>query len=149
MGKLQLEPCSIDVEDVLCWLSKVCTEEDLACLTLLVCVNVIYNDNANFTSETDNPHISSVEFVSLIVVSWSLFTKDVHVKFCKVDFTYKLLRTAFLASLWTLYDSVKAAKAAGDAKAQKKLDAAKVSADKAIAKTDYEEVWEEVIDSLL
>ena len=69
MGKLQLEPCSIDVEDVLCGLSKVCTEEDLACLTLLVCVNVIYNDNANFTSETDNPHISSVEFVSLIVVS--------------------------------------------------------------------------------
>ena len=41
-------------------------------------------------------------------------------------------------NLWTLYDAVKAAKAAGNAKAeaaaQKKLDAAKVSAKKAIAK---------------
>ena len=40
--------------------------------------------------------------------------------------------------LWTLYDAVKAAKAAGNAKAeaaaQKKLDAAKASAEKAIAK---------------
>ena len=40
--------------------------------------------------------------------------------------------------LWTLYDAVKAAKAAGNAKAeaaaQKKLDAAKAAADKAIAK---------------
>jgi hypothetical protein len=41
-------------------------------------------------------------------------------------------------NLWALYDAVKAAKAAGNAKAeaaaQKKLDAAKVSAKKAIAK---------------
>ena len=41
-------------------------------------------------------------------------------------------------NLWALYDAVKAAKAAGDAKAeaaaQKKLDAAKVAADKAIVK---------------
>ena len=41
-------------------------------------------------------------------------------------------------NLWALYDAVKAAKEAGDAKAeakaQKKLDAAKASADKAIAK---------------
>ena len=41
-------------------------------------------------------------------------------------------------NLWALYDAVKAAKDAGDAKAeakaQKKLDAAKASADKAIAK---------------
>ena len=40
--------------------------------------------------------------------------------------------------LWALYDAVKEAKAAGNAKAeaaaQKKLDAAKVAADKAIAK---------------
>ena len=40
--------------------------------------------------------------------------------------------------LWDLYDAVKAAKAAGnakaEAKAQKKLDAAKAAADKAIAK---------------
>ena len=41
-------------------------------------------------------------------------------------------------NLWALYDAVKAAKAAGNAKAeasaQKKLDAAKASAEKAIAK---------------
>ena len=41
-------------------------------------------------------------------------------------------------NLWALYDAVKAAKAAGDAKAeaaaQKKLDAAKAAAEKAIAK---------------
>ena len=41
-------------------------------------------------------------------------------------------------NLWALYDAVKAAKAAGDAKAeakaQKKLDIAKISADKAIAR---------------
>ena len=41
-------------------------------------------------------------------------------------------------NLWALYDAVKAAKAAGNAKAeaaaQKKLDAAKAAADKAIAK---------------
>lgn len=41
-------------------------------------------------------------------------------------------------NLWALYDAVKAAKVAGDAKAeaaaQKKLDAAKAAADKAIAK---------------
>ena len=41
-------------------------------------------------------------------------------------------------NLWALYDAVKVAKAAGDAKAeaaaQKKLDAAKASAEKAIAK---------------
>ena len=98
--ELNLEPCPVDVHNVLCRHIDVCGEEHLPGLGLLARLHAVDDDNTYIALQAYSSDDSRVE-CSLLAVTLLIgyLLKVVHAEIIQVHLAVHLLRSAFLASL--------------------------------------------------
>lgn len=98
--ELNLEPCPVDVHNVLCRHIDVCGEEHLPGLGLLARLHAVDDDNTYIALQACSSDDSRVE-CSLLAITLLIgyLLKVVHAEIIQVHLAVHLLRSAFLACL--------------------------------------------------